>query len=209
MFFQRVGASQSVHAGMLPFDSPQGHSHFHLANLYSLPVIRTEAHEAMARARRAGMTTSLDTGWDARGLWLQELEPALPFVDLLFVNESEARMLTGHEMPGLIAKTLRDMGAASIALKLGERGCVVFSGDEVCEVAGHQVNVVDTTGAGDSFAGGFLSALYRGCQFSQAAKFANAVGSLSVERLGTVAGVRSYRDTEQWLAERNTLIEHQ
>ena len=59
--------------------------------------------------------TSLDTAWDALGEWMTILGPSLPLTDLLFTNEDEARMLTGHTEPDAIARTLRDAGAIVIA----------------------------------------------------------------------------------------------
>src|SRR6266566_3560000 len=62
-----------------------------------------------------------------------------------------------------------------------------------------QVDAVDTTGAGDCFVGGFLAALSRGAAYPEAARFANAVGALSVQKLGATNGVRTRAETEEWL----------
>jgi ribokinase len=59
--------------------------------------------------------------------------------------------------------------------------------------------VVDTTGAGDCFAGAFLAALLRDLSYSEAARFANAVGALTIQQLGAVEGVRSFDETEAWM----------
>ena len=62
--------------------------------------------------------------------------------------------------------------------------------------------VVDTTGAGDCFVGGFLAALQHGLSYEEAARFANAVGALSVQRFGGTPGLLSFDDTLAWIAER-------
>jgi len=62
------------------------------------------------------------------------------------------------------------------------------------------VPVVDTTGAGDCFVGAFLAARLRGRSWADAARFANAVGALTIQQLGAVEGVRSFDETEQWMA---------
>jgi sugar/nucleoside kinase (ribokinase family) len=205
LFLHRPGTSSDLRASAVTFEHNDGFSHFHLANPFALPLLRSEAGDVLARARAAGLTTSLDTGWDARGQWIQDIGPCLPHTDLLFVNETEARMLSGEPAPAACVSVLRGLGASDVVVKLGAAGCVVFSGGEVHELPAFEVRVVDTTGAGDCFAGGYLAALHRGWSHCAAGRLANAVGAMSVEELGGVTGVRSFRDTEQWMKERSTL----
>jgi sugar/nucleoside kinase (ribokinase family) len=207
LFLHQRGASTDVTAEQADFQ-PQtiaGFSHFHLANLYTLPVMRTHAPAALQQARYAGLTTSLDTGWDAESEWMKLLAPCLPHLDLLFVNETEAKMLTGFDAPQEAATALRAQGASDIVMKLGNQGCIVFQGPNEYAVSGFPVKAIDTTGAGDTFAGGFLSALHRNWTFLEAARLANAVGALKVEKLGAVKGVRNFDETLAWMNTRNTL----
>jgi len=205
LFLHQVGASTAVEPGDVRFDSTQSISHFHLANPFALPNLRQSTDELLQRARSAGMTTSLDAGWDARGRWIEDIGPGLPHTDLLFVNDKEAAMLTGHEEPRAAAKNLHERGAGVVIVKLGAKGCLVFNGDRTLEVPGFAVEVTDTTGAGDCFAGGFLAALHRNACYEEAARFANAVGALNVEQLGAAQGVLSFEATQRWMAARSTL----
>ena len=177
----------------------QGIKRYHVANPFSLPAFRSHAAETLRRARAAGLATSLDAAWDSQGRWLQDLGPCLPYVDLLFVNEEEARMLTGLEDPLEAARALNRAGAGTVVVKLGPGGCMVLAEGEEHSLPAHEVEVVDTTGAGDCFAGGFLAALHRGFSLREAASFANAVGALSVRRVGSVAGLLSWEETEEWI----------
>ena len=179
-----------------PFELPAGASHFHLAAVYRMRYLRAAAPGILRTAREAGLTTSVDTQWDHEGEWLKVLEPSLPFTDLLFVNEEEARLLSGSADPADAARTLQSMGARHVIVKLGAKGCLVDGGELV---NGFRVDAIDTTGAGDCFVGGFLAALHRGQSHVGAARFANAVGALAVQRLGAVAGVRSYEETLAWM----------
>ncbi len=198
-FFNRPGCAVTD----FPAEVPGGCSHFHLANVFALPGLRPRAGEMMARARAAGMTTSLDTGWDARGEWSSVLGPALPYTDVLFVNLEEARRLSGQpELEGANACFL-DRGAGMVVTKLGRDGCFVCSAAERLRVPGFAVEAVDTTGAGDCFAGAFLAALERGMHPADAARFANAVGALNVQELGAVAGLRSFDETLEWMRARS------
>ena len=208
LFLHRVGSSNDVQAESVRFDDGAPFSHFHLANLFALPAVRAQAGDMMRRARSQGWSTSLDTAWDARGRWMKDVLPCLPYTDLLFVNELEAKMLTGSEDPDEAVRVLRDDGATDVVVKLGGRGCVVYYGSERDCVPAFEVQVVDTTGAGDCFAAGFLAALHRGRSYDEAARFANAVGALSVERLGTVFGVRSWEETERWMSRARKIVDH-
>ena len=204
LFLHRPGASSALERSALEFD-PALHSHFHFANPFSLPKLRADAGDLMRRARSAGLTTSLDTGWDALGRWVADIGPCLPFTDVLFVNGSEAEMLTGHADNRAAAAALLDLGAAAVVLKTGGNGCTVYTGGTSTAVPTFRVPVVDTTGAGDCFAGGFLAALARGFDYAEAARFANAVGALNVQCLGAAQGVVSFEETERWIAGRSKL----
>lgn len=181
----RLGAASGA---FLPFDFPPDANHFHISAIYRMRDLRTRAPELLKKAREAGLRTSLDTQWDTEGEWIKVLAPSLPYADFTLMNEDEARMLTGRADPEGAAEYLRGLGAANIVIKLGGRGCWVNG----IEVAGHSVPVVDTTGAGDCFVGGFLSALQRGMSPAEAAQVANAVGALAVGKVGATAGVVSW-----------------
>ena len=197
----RPGASQDafLEGVELTPELIAGCNWFHLANAFALPALRPRAGDLVARARRAGMSVSIDTGWDARGEWLGVLGPCLPHADLLFVNEDEARELTGLGDPVPAARALQERGARNVVVKLGAAGCVVCLGVESIASPGFEAPVVDTTGAGDCFVGGFLAALQRGLSYADAARFANAVGALSVQKLGSTTGLLGYEETLAWL----------
>jgi sugar/nucleoside kinase (ribokinase family) len=203
-FIQRPGASSEVTPCLLKYDVP-GFSHFHLANPFALPTVRKSIAQVMASARAANLTTSLDTGWDAKNRWIEDIGPGLPHTDLLFLNDSEAKMLTGSDDPHRATQILRDLGAKDIVMKVGPRGCILFLGDQHFEVPGFAVTAKDTTGAGDCFVGAFLASLNRGLDHLQAARVANAVGAMNVEKLGAAQGVRSWEETQAWIRERDTL----
>ncbi len=204
LFLQRPGSSLEAFAEPAEFTAAlcAGVSHYHQANLYSLANLRRHSAETMRRARQAGLTVSVDTGWAADGRWMEVLSPALPFTNLLFVNEDEARMLTGHDEPESIARTLRDHGATDIALKLGARGSILFTGSGSIECAPFPVDVVDTTGAGDNYAAGFLAALHRGLSYAEAGRLGNATGAISVTQLGAVRAARTWDETLDWMRDR-------
>lgn len=190
----RLGAASE---SFEPFDFPTDASHFHISAVYRMRDLRRRAPELLKRAREAGLRTSVDTQWDTEGEWLPVLAPSLPFCDFTLMNEDEARMLTGCGEPEAAAVRLRDMGATNIVIKLGARGC--WANGEW--IPGYRVAAVDTTGAGDCFAGGFIAGLERGLSVPESARFANAVGAMAVRRIGATAGVLDWESTVQWMEE--------
>jgi Sugar kinases, ribokinase family len=201
LFLHLVGSSAEVFPAPIEFTPAMlaGMSHFHLANPFALPEMRRRAPESLLNARQSGLTTSLDTGWDARGRWMADIEGCLPHLDLLFLNEDEARMLSGTADPDEAARRMQALGATDVVIKLGPQGCAVYTSAGMTRVPGFAVNVVDTTGAGDCFVGGFLAALNFAATYAEAARFANAVGALSVQKLGAINGIRSRAETQAWL----------
>ncbi len=201
MFLHRPGISAEAFAEPVEFTSEltAGAGFFHLGNAFALPHMRRNAAETLRRARAAGLVTSMDAGWDARGRWLEDLGAALPHTDLLFVNEEEALKLSGAADYTAAAAKLKKLGAESVIVKRGGQGCAVFSGGAMLHVPAYEVEAVDTTGAGDCFAGAYLAALARGEPAACAARVANAAGALVVQKLGAVTGLRPWEETLAWM----------
>ncbi|GHG48170.1 ribokinase [Streptomyces griseocarneus] len=117
------------------------------------------------------------------------LDPALlAAADPLVVNEHEARRLSAlpDGDPARWAAALRDRGARSVVVTLGGAGALALDADaaEPVAVPGVEVEVVDTTGAGDAFTGALAARLADGAPLTEAARFAVRVGAASVTREG-------------------------
>jgi sugar/nucleoside kinase (ribokinase family) len=187
-FYHRPGATREVEADSIVFGGNPACSHFHFGNPFAFHKARQALGSVMRRAKEAGLTTSIDAGWDSLGRWMDDLGPALSYTDLLFVNDAEEEMLGG---PG----ALRAAGTSEVIVKTGANGCIVDG--EV--VPGYAVDAIDTTGAGDCFAGAFLAAIHQGWPRAECARFANAVGAMNVQHLGATTGVRSMKETLEWM----------
>ena len=129
---------------------------------------------------------------DTMDLWinvaLDDLKKVIGKVTMLTLNEHEARHLTGEH--GLIkaAKSLLRLGPKYICIKKGEHGSILFSKNSIAMMPAFPLeDVQDPTGAGDTFAGGFIGALARGGQTSEAAirkamTYGSVVASFGVEQ---------------------------
>lgn len=106
------------------------------------------------------------------------------YADVVFTNEEEARALCELDPEEAAAELSRHVDVAVV--KLGSRGSLVKRGDEVVQVGIHPVEVVDTTGAGDAYAGGLLYGLSRGWALDRGARLAARVAAETVAQTGAV-----------------------
>ncbi|MEZ4387675.1 MAG: PfkB family carbohydrate kinase [Candidatus Krumholzibacteriia bacterium] len=127
-----------------------------LANIH--PGLQAQVLAAVTGARLVAL--------DTMNLWIEttrdELVALLPRVDVLMVNDSEARQLSGRRSLAAAAEAIKAMGPSRVVIKKGEHGALLFGRDSVLAVPAMILpEVIDPTGAGDSFAGGFMASLAR------------------------------------------------
>jgi sugar/nucleoside kinase (ribokinase family) len=139
--------------------------------------------EALAAARDGGVATSLDPVHDATGRW-DRLHPALPHLDLICPNLTEARGITGRDTAADCAAWLRARGVRRVAITLGRDGAYALDDATAEHVPAFEVRARDETGAGDAFAAGLLYGLLRDWPLRRAVRLANAVGALSTTAVG-------------------------
>lgn len=144
-----------------------------------------------AKARALGVMTSMDTCYDGKGIWFPHIEHALPHLNIVMSSLAEAQHYTGKESPADIAEFYRSFGVEKVMIKLGAEGVYVQDDSEACQIPGHNVQVVDTTGAGDSACAGFLYGILHGWDVVRCGKLANAIGALTVQVMGGSEGVTS------------------
>lgn len=138
-------------------DSYRHSDHLFLANIQ--PSLQLQVLEQMAERPKL-------VGLDTMNLWIDiakdELVKVLERVDVLTINEEEARQLTGE--PNLLraAKKIHEIGPKSLVIKRGEYGALLFHDGEIFSAPALPLEeVIDPTGAGDCFAGGFIGYLAR------------------------------------------------
>ena len=207
LFLHQPGASGLLALDDIPFDEPiaRRHAYFHFGSIFCLPKLRPDAEPLLVRARDAGLITSLDTDWDVDDFWMEGFEPLCPLMDYLFANYEEARRLSDLSEPAAIGRFFRRRGVKVVVLKLGPDGCAVFSEQGNFALPAYDVEVADTTGAGDCFCGGFLVGLVRGMDIEQAARLATAAAAHSVQKVGGTAGARDFETTARWMDSRQPL----
>lgn len=166
--------------------------HLHVASFFLQPRLAAELGGLLTRARKLGVTTSLDTNWDPEGRW-SGLDDVLPLVDVLFVNTAElvavASAVLGEQTGASVDHAGRALSALgpTLVLKDGARGGRAWSSDGSWQVPSPPVHVVDAVGAGDSFDAGFVAAYLRGMTTADALRWGVACGSLSTQAAGGTA----------------------
>lgn len=169
--------------------------------LLQLEVNQDANEKVAAMAKAAGVKVIVNTA------------PYSPVTDeflsgcyLVTPNEVEAEELTGIcvsdlESADKAAKVFKDKGVQNVVITLGSRGVYVNEDGKSEIVPAYKVNAIDTTGAGDAFNGGLLTALSEGKTISEAARFANALAAISVQRIGTTPSMPTRAEIDKFLEE--------
>jgi ribokinase len=184
---------------LLPSELPkvllEQSSHLHLTawSLFTDPP-RSAACRAAKIAKRVGATLSLDPGsfQMTQEMGVQRfLDATTPLdVDILFPNYEEGCTLTGEREPEVIVHALTKLyPKALIALKLDAQGALLLEGDQLVPIAPATQQLIDATGAGDSFAGAFLAHYLASRDAAAAGHFACQISAWVIERLGGQAPV--------------------
>ncbi len=159
---------------------------------------------AIAMTTTNGMVLSLDPGRAASNI---NFERVLPHTDLLFVNEEELGQYFGVEAREDKLKAFAKTFPGIVIVKRGEQGAIATDGFEYSVSRAFPVDVVDTLGAGDSFASGFVMAWTRSERVYQALNVANAAAAMTVTRIGTHKGQPDLNETADFLAQYGVNIE--
>ncbi|MDE0233978.1 MAG: carbohydrate kinase family protein [bacterium] len=173
VYLPRLGEASMVHLSGYSFQDPGS---------------RSVALHLMEEARRRGIAVSLDPSalfaenYRTDSGWLEG-------IDYLFPNLHEATSITGRSSPEEAARALRGLGAEAVVVTMGGDGCVVLDDNgpvripAICEYP-----VVDTTGAGDGFAGGFLAVTLAGGAPAEAARVGTLVAARTISERGGHTG---------------------
>ena len=130
----------------------------------------------------------------------EDFYPALPYIDYFFPNEEEAGSLTERESLDDIADFLIERGVKNVVIKTGRDGCFLKNRHTRLTVPTFDSPVVDTTGAGDNFAAGFIKSLIEGRSPADCCRYANAVASVAVGSVGANTGVKSAAQIDEFIA---------
>lgn len=135
---------------------------------------------------------------------MTRLRRILVGIDIASFNRAGLESATGCPATDLvsISRHMLSLGPQVVVVTLGREGCLAVTSDEEVRCPGFEVEVVDTTGAGDCFNAAFLTGYLSGWSLERTATFANAAAALSVTKLGPRAGIPTREQVTQFLASR-------
>ena len=174
----------------IPF--PQDAGILCFASIFVSPELKAaQLAEIFRQAKAQGMIVCADMTKRKNQETAEEMREAFAYVDYLLPNEEEACLLTGKDTVEEAAAELRYAGVRNVIIKCGKRGCYLCGERKgECGVyvpAEEGVLCVDTTGAGDSFAAGFVYGLSEGWDLRTCAVFANKCGGRAVTEMGATS----------------------
>jgi sugar/nucleoside kinase (ribokinase family) len=194
------GAMERLTIDDVPWDRVAEARHLHLGSFFIQRGLRGDLHKVFARARGLGLTTSLDTGWDPDQAWLaDDLRRVLRETDVFLPNETELAHLTGTDDVAEGLERALALGPREVAVKRGAAGSSYLGPDGPAEVPARKITPVDTTGAGDAFNAGYLTARLEGRPVAERLAFGNACGASTALAIGGTGGLRDRAEVEALL----------
>lgn len=177
------GTIADLRSDIVEADLLRDSRHVHVSSYFLQRRLRPDLPALFDEAHAAGATTSVDPNWDPAGEWDGGLLSLLSVTDCFFPNSAEARAITGVDDVDVAAGALAERGTV-VAVKFGQGGGLAMVRGEVVRSESIPTDVVDTTGAGDSFDVGFLAARLKGWPLARCLQVAVACGSLSTRAAG-------------------------
>ena len=173
--------------------------HLHIGSYFLQRRLHPDMLDLLQEAKRRGLTTSVDPGWDNFMEWNGGILDALPLVDVFLPNLVEAQQITGAQSGAAALEILADRGNL-VVVKMGREGCLVRHRDVRFHAPAFRVQVVDVTSAGDVFNAGFLYGFLAGWELGQTARFATACGAIAVSQVGSAGVISGVAQVEEFIS---------
>jgi sugar/nucleoside kinase (ribokinase family) len=177
----------------IDLDFLQAARHLHMGSYFLLENLLPDVPRLFAEAQQRGLTVSLDTNYDPAEQWDSGLEKTLRHVDIFLPNETELmRIMRAPDWRKGLAEASRIV--PTVVAKLGAQGAAVQQGDRFAHQPVLPVQVIDTTGAGDSFDAGFVYGHLQGWPLDRTLGLAMACGACSTRAAGGTAAQPSLEE---------------
>lgn len=179
----------------------------HIGGFYLMPKFDGEGTvETLKVAREGKAITTMDILGVKQEKMAEKILPAMPYLDYFMPNLEEAQMITGLTDLDELSDFFLNAGAKNVVLKMGARGSFIKNKQGMrLRIPAFKVNVIDTTGCGDAWSGGFITGLSRGLNIQESAVLGSACGSLVATGLGSDAGIIDFDSTMKFSQTNPTL----
>lgn len=161
------------------------------ASIFVFPLLKDAQMAALfQKGKEQGLVICADMTKCKNQETTEDIAQSLRWIDYLFANYEEGSMVTGKTDLREIGEDFLAHGVKNVVLKLGGAGCFIKNQKTEYQIPAYaHAHCVDTTGAGDSFAAGFLFALSEGYTLEECGRWGNACGSLAIEQVGATVGI--------------------
>ena len=161
--------------------------------LFTSPLLDLPAMEKLFPAikEKNNRTLVLDMTTAKNGETIDDMKKMLSYVDFFLPNEEELKSISGGLTTDEAARKILSFGIKAVVVKRGGKDTLLFTENDRVKVPIYMTaNVIDTTGAGDSFGAGFIYGLSQNMPLKDCVAFGNAVASCAVEFLGATTGIK-------------------
>jgi sugar/nucleoside kinase (ribokinase family) len=191
----------------VPQDVVRNADFVHIGGFYLMPKFDGEDTVKTLKVAREGKAiTTMDILGIKQDNMAEKILPTMPYLDYFMPNLEEAQMITGLTDLDELCDFFLNAGAKHVVLKMGARGSLIKDKAGLrLRIPAFKVAVVDTTGCGDAWTGGFIAGLSRGMTIEEAAQLASACGSLVATGLGSDAGIIDFDSTMKFAQTNPTL----
>jgi len=156
-----------------------------------------ESQRSLLGGLRANITFSPGMLYARRGI--NAIRDILQKSHIVFLNREELYLLTGKEHPDGVEELL-NLGVEIVSVTLGKEGCYVSTQRGGEEIPGYPARAVDTTGAGDAFAAGFIFGMLKNFDLRSCGKLGNKLASLCVEAVGARTALPRKNDIQEFIS---------
>lgn len=169
------------------------------ASLFRAPLDRVDiVKKLIVSAKDHGAIICADTKMPTfRRMDLSKLRDVLPLIDYIFPNDAEAAFYSGRRDIREAAAFFRACGVKNVIVKAGKDGCFVSGENDSFHMKALLVQAVDSTGAGDNFVAGFISALLRGFNLYECCRYGTVCAAACVENTGAAGGVKTREEADR------------
>ena len=157
------------------------------------------SYEVLCEIQKAGCRTVFDM--DVNGFAPRELK-FLQAIDILFINEKGFEQMKGDKSQQERVEDLFSYGLEILIITKGDKGCFVYQGENMWQIPGIPTEVVDVTGAGDTFAGAFMYAYHKWQDPKKAAVFSVGAATRCVSTLGARSGTAREEEVLSFLSQK-------
>lgn len=172
-------------------------------SFFNNPLLKDkELVKLFKKAKKENMIIAADMIKPRNNETFEDIKESLSYVDYFFPNFDEACLMTGKDKIEDVASEILSYGVGCVIIKIGSKGAYLRTKDgyETIVPALKGVKALDTIGAGDNFASGFITGLLEGESLEVCGKIANVTAAISIQSIGATSGIKSRKQVEEYIS---------